>query len=83
MAEFYQVTVSPTLIVTVLGMKQELVSSHPGVDDPSAFVTIASSANDPGIAKTPIEKIAKTEKSKYRILCQLPTLDKFDRCTSF
>ena len=53
-------TVSPTLTVTVLGMKQLSVSSHPGVADPGAFVTVAS-ANAPGTAKTPIAKITKSE----------------------
>ena len=33
-------TISPTLIVTVLGMKHELVPSHPGVDDPGALMTV-------------------------------------------
>ena len=68
MSVFSQVTVSPTPIVTVLGMKQSSVSSHPGVADHGAFVTVTS-ANAPGTAKKPIEKITKTEKSKYRILC--------------
>jgi len=35
------VTVSPGWIVTVLGMKHELVSSQPGVAEPGAFVTVA------------------------------------------
>jgi hypothetical protein len=39
---FSQVTVSPTSIVTVLGMKHESVSSHPGVADPGEFVTVTS-----------------------------------------
>ena len=60
MSVFSQVTVSPTPIVTVLGMKQSSVASHPGVADPAAFVTVAS-ANAPGTAKRPIEKIAKSE----------------------
>ena len=68
MSVFSQVTVSPTPIVTVLGMNHESVSSQPGVDDPGAFVTVAS-ANAPGTAKSPIAKIPKTVKSKYRILC--------------
>ena len=55
---FSQVTVSPTSIVTVLGMKQ--FGSHPGVDDPTAFSTVTS-ANAPGTAKRPIEKITKSE----------------------
>ena len=60
MSVFSQVTVSPTPIVTVLGMKHESVSSQPGVDDPGAFVTVAS-ANAPGTVKRPIEKITKNE----------------------
>ena len=68
MSSFNQVTVSPTLIVIGFGMKQELVSSHPGVDDPGAFVTIASSANAPGTAKSPIAKTTKSEKSRICIL---------------
>jgi hypothetical protein len=40
---FSQVTVSPTSIVTGLGMKQpSAVSSQPGIDDPGAFVTVTS-----------------------------------------
>ncbi len=35
-----QVTVSPASIVTGFGMKQ--FGSHPGVDEPSAFVTVTS-----------------------------------------
>ena len=60
MSVFSQVTVPPASIVATLGMKQLLVSSHPGVDDPGAFVTVTS-ANAPGTAKSPIEKIAKSE----------------------
>jgi len=37
-----------------------LVSSQPGVADPGAFVTVAS-ANAPGTAKSPMEKITKSE----------------------
>mgnify|MGYP004394764247 CR=1 FL=1 len=61
MSVFSQVTVSPTPIVTVCGMKHSSVSSQPGVADPGAFVTTASSANAPGTAKRPIEKITKSE----------------------
>ena len=39
-------------------MKQ--FGSHPGVDDPGAFVTVAS-ANAPGTAKSPITKTAKSD----------------------
>ena len=60
MSVFSQVTVSPTPIVTVCGMKHSSVSSHHGVDDPTAFSTVAS-ANAPGTAKRPIEKITKSE----------------------
>ena len=65
MSVFSQVTVSPTPIVTVFGMKHESVSSHPGVADPGAFVTVAS-ANAPGTAKSPI---AKTTKSEEVMIC--------------
>ena len=58
MSVFSQVTVSPTPIVTVLGMKHSSVSSHPGVEEPAAFVTVAS-ANAPGTAKRPIENYQK------------------------
>jgi hypothetical protein len=37
-----QVTIAPTSTVTGFGMKHELVSSHPGVADPGAFVTVTS-----------------------------------------
>tara|TARA_B100000586_G_C19692878_1_gene254224 strand:+ start:59 stop:244 length:186 start_codon:yes stop_codon:yes gene_type:complete len=47
----------------VLGMKQ--FGSQPGVDDPGAFVTVAS-ANAPGTAKNPI---AKTTKSDVIMMC--------------
>ena len=63
MSVFSQVTVPPTSISTVVGRKHELVSSHPGVDEPGAFVTvtcicdICSTANGIGsssIGSTPI-----------------------------
>ena len=65
-----QVTVPPTVITTVLGMKHESVSSHPGVDDPGAFVTVAAipplacSANADG-ATAISEKIASNENDKH------------------
>ena len=47
-------------MVTVAGMKQS--GSHPGVEEPIAFSTVAfieCSANAPGAAVIPIETIAK------------------------
>ena len=58
------------MITTVLGMKHESVSSHPGVDDPGAFVTVAAippspcSANADG-ATAISEKIASNENDKH------------------
>ena len=49
MSVFSQVTVPPRSIITVLGRKQELVSSHPGVDEPGALTTIPCSLVDSGI----------------------------------
>ena len=65
MSVFDQVIISPTLTVTVLGMKHESDTSHPGVDDPGAFV-IVTSANAWGTAKSPI---AKTTKSEEIMMC--------------
>jgi len=39
---FDQVTIVPSSTVTGFGMKHELVSSHPGVDDHGAFVLVTS-----------------------------------------
>ena len=58
MSVFSQVTVSPGWIVTVLGMKQLLVSSQPGIPEPGEFATVAS-ANACGIAKNPTRKITR------------------------
>ena len=38
---FSQVTVPPTSIVTVLGRKHALVSSHPGIKESGTFCTVA------------------------------------------
>ena len=38
-----QVTTVPRCTVATLGMKQLSVSSHPGVDEPAAFVIVTSS----------------------------------------
>jgi len=54
-------------MVTVAGMKQS--GSHPGVEEPSAFSTVAfieCSANALGTAKSPIAKITKVEE---RMIC--------------
>ena len=42
-----KVTVSPTSIVIVLGIKQS--GSHPGVEEPCAFSTVYVSANASGV----------------------------------
>ena len=58
MSTFSQVTSPPTSIVTVLGMKHESVSSQPGIEEPTAFVTVALewSANANGVIAI-IEKL--------------------------
>jgi hypothetical protein len=61
---FSQVTVSPTSIVTVLGMKQS--GSQPGVDDPAAFVTVTSAKALGAIAI--IETTDKRTKSELSVL---------------
>jgi hypothetical protein len=50
-------------MVTVAGMKQS--GSHPGVEEPAAFSTVAfmlCSANAPGAAKSPIVKVKIIER---------------------
>ena len=49
----------------MLGRKHS--GSQPGVDEPGAFVTIAS-ANADGTEKSPIAKITKSEKSRILIV---------------
>ena len=56
-------------IVTVAGMKQS--GSHPGVEEPIAFSTVAfmlCSANAPGAAVIPIETIAKRTNKELTVL---------------
>ena len=57
------VTDSPGLIVIVAGMKQ--FGSHPGVEEPIAFSTVAfmlCSANALGAAYSPIAKVKINDK---------------------
>ena len=42
MSVFSQVTIPPISISATNGRKQELVASHPGVDEPGAFCTVTS-----------------------------------------
>ena len=55
MSSFDHVTVSPTPIVTVEGMKHSSVSSQPGTEDPAGALTVCAKAvgtvNPPTIAK--------------------------------
>ena len=63
------VTIPPTPMVTVAGMKQS--GSHPGVEEPAAFSTVAfmlCSANAPGAAVIPIETIAKRTNKELTVL---------------
>jgi hypothetical protein len=51
-------------MVTVEGKKQS--GSHPGVEEPAAFSTVAfieCSANASGVVKSPIAKITKIEEN--------------------
>ena len=66
---FENVTIPPTPMVTVDGMKHS--GSHPGVEEPCAFSTVAfieCSANALGAAVIPIETIAKRTNKELRVL---------------
>jgi len=63
---FDQVTIVPISTVTGFGMKQLLVSSHPGVDEPGAFVTVLSAKALGAIAIT--ETTDKRTKSELSVL---------------
>ena len=68
MSVFSQVTVPPTVITTVLGMKQS--GSQPGVQEPAAFSTVADIPPSPCSAKADgaidiSEKIASNENDRY------------------
>ena len=48
-SSFIHVTVSPTSILISNGMKHELVSSHPGTDEPGALNTCPSEGTGVGV----------------------------------